>query len=70
MPRPRHSPLLLVIAGAGIIIFKQNGDRSARGSIVEDATPEYREIGFLPGSSAFLGAAFPPFNIGQEIIYR
>jgi len=63
MPRPRHSPLLLVIAGAGIVIFKQNGNRSAGSGIVEDATLKYRQIGFLPGSSAFLGAAFTPFNI-------
>src|SRR5882724_1837282 len=68
MSRTRHGPLLLIIARPRILVLKKYRDRRTRGPPVKDPALEHGQVIFLTRGSPFLGTAFTPFQVRQEIV--
>jgi len=70
MTRSRYGTLFFIIAAAGILVFKQQGNGCAGGPAIEYTAFEKRDIIFLARRGAFLCTTFSSFDIFQEVFYR
>ena len=64
-----NGSLFFVIATAGILVFKQDGNGSTGGMTIEETAFENRDIIFFTRRGSFLHASLATFDIFHEIGY-